>query len=159
MKISTIVLTLSILFSTNIDAHHTDWLQTDSLEQKANSLQDLLNSNKDINDSFGTKDYSGFVDSVQNVYRQFRMECNKKYAEFVRQAWKKYGAEPPIEKPQMKKIRVIPVADTTKQVTTAAYKVAKVVRKPAKQAQPTPFSKYRKKNRFCLTVCRKQERI
>lgn len=141
MKISAIAFMLSAFLSTSIEAHHTNQLRTDSLEQKTNSLQDLLNSGKDLHDSFGMNNYSGFVDSVNNVYRKFRMDCNKKYAEFVREAWKQYNAEPPVEKPLMNKIRVIPVADTTRRVTTAAYKVAKVVRKPSKRAQPTPIFK------------------
>lgn len=150
MKISAIAFMLSAFLSTNIEAHHTNPLQTDTLEQKTNSLQDLLNSGKDLHDSFGMNDYSGFVDSVNNVYRKFRMDCNKKYAEFVREAWKQYNAEPPVEKPQMNKIRVIPVADTTQRVTTAAYKVAKVVRKPSKRAQPTPIFKIPEEKPFLL---------
>ncbi|MCM1311650.1 MAG: hypothetical protein NC206_08535 [Bacteroides sp.] len=150
MKISTVLFMLSCLLSMNMEAHHADLSCTDSLEDRTSQLRDLLNAANADSSDFGTSDYSGFVDSVQNVYRRFRMDCNKRYAEFVRQAWKQYGAEPPVRKPRMEKMRVVPVADTTKRVTTAAYKVAKVVRKPSRQAQPAPFFKIPEEKPFLV---------
>ena len=43
--------------------------------------------------------FGGFKSKIDQKFQSFRQECNKKYTDFVRQAWAKMGSEPPVIKP------------------------------------------------------------
>lgn len=43
--------------------------------------------------------FGGFKSKIDQKFQSFRQECNKKYTDFVRQAWARMGSEPPVIKP------------------------------------------------------------
>ena len=43
--------------------------------------------------------FGNFKNKIDQKFQSFRQECNKKYTDFVRQAWAKMGSEPPVVKP------------------------------------------------------------
>lgn len=138
MKISTILLVLSGLWATDVEAQNLQMLNMDSLMVTTQGVDDLLKTENGLSTDSARSNYASFMEKAKNKYRNFRLQCNKEYAEFMRKAWARYGAEPPVKKPKMKKITAIPVVDTTRRVTTAAYKVAKIVRGPRWREQPVP---------------------
>ena len=58
--------------------------------------------------------FGQFKKQQKQQFESFRDKCNRQYAEFVRKAWEKFGAEPPVPRPQEPKVAPVVCHDTTK---------------------------------------------
>lgn len=58
--------------------------------------------------------FGKFKQQQQTKFENFRDKCNRQYAEFVRKAWEKFGAEPPVPQPVEPKVEPVICHDTTK---------------------------------------------
>ena len=51
--------------------------------------------------------FGKFKQQQQTKFENFRDKCNRQYAEFVRKAWEKFGAEPPVPQPVEPKVEPV----------------------------------------------------
>lgn len=56
--------------------------------------------------------FNQFKKQSEQKYLSFRQECNKQYTDFVRQAWERFGAEPPVKRPEEPKVEPVVYQDT-----------------------------------------------
>lgn len=56
--------------------------------------------------------FNQFKKQSEQKYQSFRQECNKQYTDFVRQAWERFGAEPPVKRPEQPKVEPVVYQDT-----------------------------------------------
>lgn len=56
--------------------------------------------------------FNQFKKQSEQKYLSFRQECNKQYTDFVRQAWERFGAEPPVNRPEEPKVEPVVYQDT-----------------------------------------------
>lgn len=65
---------------------------------------DSLTAPKAKNESPLAARFNRLKEEQRKKYEDFRTQCNRKYNEFVRKAWEKFGAEPPYLLPDVPKI-------------------------------------------------------
>lgn len=107
---------------------------------------DSLKSNKKKSDSFRDQ-FDSFTKQSREKYESFRDECNKKYTDFVRQAWEKMGQSEPVAAPEDQRVR--PEVNPVKNDTDRFYllkkrrvklqeeiKIPKEIEQPKPQPQP-----------------------
>lgn len=90
--------------------------------------------------------YELFRQQAHDDYDDFRDKANRRYAEFLKEAWQSFNALPAIPKPKDEKVLPVVVPDDEKEVTiveSTPVTIETVVEPPVLKAQPVPLAPIR----------------
>mgnify|MGYP006988878969 CR=1 FL=1 len=69
------------------------------------------------------EEFKAFQQKAQREYEEFRLNAIRTYADFMKESWKKFGAEPPMPRPAEKEVPPVVVVESQASLPTALHMV------------------------------------
>lgn len=85
------------------------------------------------------KKYDEFKEKAQQTYENFRLEVNKRYADFLRDAWKSYQEMPAIPLPPEPKVKPVVFKDDGNKRQDKQLPIDTVITIPGEKTEPKPI--------------------
>lgn len=98
----------------------------------------LLSSSSLLAQEDFRKAFDEFTKQARNEYSGFREECNRKYIEFLKEAWEKYKAEPAIPVPDEEEIPPVIYDEDKDVIEDTPLPVIDIIPTPEVEPQPAP---------------------